>query len=44
MLIGELPRSINHGALGADKEAVLALCERLEHAEQAGHSDLDVLS
>ena len=44
MLIGELSRSFNHGELGADEEAVLALCDRLEDAEQTGDGDLDPLA
>ena len=44
MLIGELSRSFNHGELRADEQAVLDLCDRLEHAEQTGDGDLDCLA
>ena len=44
MLIGELSRSFNHGESGADEEAVLALCDRLEYAEQTGDGDLYLLA
>jgi hypothetical protein len=43
MLIGELSRSFNHGELGANEEAVLELCDRLEYAEKYGDGDLDIL-
>ncbi len=43
MLIGELSRSFNHGELGADEEAVLELCERLEYVETCGDGELDIL-
>ncbi len=42
-LIGELSRSFNHGQLGADEEATLDLCDRLEYAERYGDGDLDIL-
>ena len=41
--IGELSRSFNHEETGKDSDAVLALCEHLEYAEQTGDGDLDIL-
>lgn len=43
MLIGELSRSFNHDQTGADEEAVLDLCDRLEYAERTGDGDLDIM-
>ena len=43
MLIGELSRTFNHDEAGADKEALLALCDRLEYIEQTGDGTLDIL-
>ena len=43
MLIGELSRSFNHGQCGRDEDAILALCDRLEYAQQTGDGDLDIL-
>ncbi|HYW81359.1 MAG TPA: hypothetical protein VE890_17375 [Thermoguttaceae bacterium] len=43
MLIGELSRSFNHGQCGQDEDAIIALCERLEYAQQTGDGDLDIL-
>ena len=43
MLIGELSRTINHGAAGPDEDAVIDLCDRLEYAEQYGDGELDIL-
>ena len=43
MLIGELSRSFNHGEAGADEDALIALCDRLEYAEQTGDGDLEML-
>ena len=42
-LIGELCRSFNRRELGADEDAVIDLCERLEYAEKYGDGDLDIL-
>ena len=43
MLIGELSRSFNHGEAQADEEALLELCDRLEHATKYGDGTLDIL-
>jgi hypothetical protein len=43
MLIGELSRTFNHGEAGADEDALLALCDRLEYIEQTGDGTLDIL-
>ena len=43
MLIGELCRSFNHDETGADEDAVVDLCDRLEYAERTGDGDLDIL-
>ena len=43
MLIGELCRSFNHDETGADEDAVLDLCDRLEYAERTGDGDLDIM-
>ena len=43
MLIGEFSKSIAKHLLGPDTEAVIALCERLEYAEQTGDGDLELL-
>jgi hypothetical protein len=42
MLIGELSCSYNHDEAGADEEAVLDLCDRLEYAEKYGDGELDI--
>ena len=43
MLMGELSRTFNHGEAGADEEALLALCDRLETIEQTGDGTLDII-
>ena len=43
MLIGEFVRSFNHDETGADEDAVLELCDRLEYAERTGDGDLDIM-
>jgi hypothetical protein len=43
MLIGELCRSFNHDETGADEDAVLDLCDRLEYAEKTGDGELDIM-
>ena len=43
MLIGELCRSFNHDETGADEDAVLELCDRLEYAERTGDGELEIV-
>jgi len=43
MLIGELSRTFNHNEAGADEEALLDLCDRLEYVEKTGDGTLDIL-
>jgi hypothetical protein len=43
MLIGELSRSFNHEEAGADEDALLDLCDRLEYAEKTGDGMLHIL-
>ena len=41
--ISEPSRPFNHGQCGRDEDAILALCDRLEYAQQTGDGDMDIL-